>query len=67
MNGPGLLEHAAGLVERRRREYGEPVDRSSRSRALVAHARDQGESGASRALPHRLEARPARPRSEAPG
>jgi hypothetical protein len=26
MNGPGLLEHAAGLVNRRRREYGEPVD-----------------------------------------
>jgi hypothetical protein len=26
MNGPDLLEHAAGLVNRRRREYGEPVD-----------------------------------------
>ena len=26
MNGPELLEHAAGLVNRRRREYGEPVD-----------------------------------------
>jgi hypothetical protein len=26
MNGPGLLEHAAGLVNRRRREYGELVD-----------------------------------------
>ena len=26
MNGPELLEHAAGLVARRRREYGEPVD-----------------------------------------
>jgi hypothetical protein len=26
MNGPKLLEHAAGLVNRRRREYGEPVD-----------------------------------------
>jgi Domain of unknown function (DUF6378) len=26
MNGPELLEHAAGLVTRRRREYGEPVD-----------------------------------------
>ena len=26
MNGPELLEHAAGLVSRRRREYGEPVD-----------------------------------------
>jgi hypothetical protein len=25
MNGPDLLEHAAGLVNRRRREYGEPV------------------------------------------
>jgi hypothetical protein len=25
MNGPELLEHAAGLVTRRRREYGEPV------------------------------------------
>ena len=26
MNGPELLEHAAGLVNRRRREYGEPVE-----------------------------------------
>ena len=26
MNGPDLLEHAAGLVTRRRREYGEPID-----------------------------------------
>jgi Domain of unknown function (DUF6378) len=26
MNGPELLEHAAGLVARRRREYGEPID-----------------------------------------
>jgi Domain of unknown function (DUF6378) len=26
VNGPELLEHAAGLVNRRRREYGEPVD-----------------------------------------
>jgi Domain of unknown function (DUF6378) len=26
MNGPELLEHAAGLVDRRRREYGEPAD-----------------------------------------
>ena len=26
MNGPELLEHAAGLVARRRREYGEPAD-----------------------------------------
>jgi Domain of unknown function (DUF6378) len=26
MNGPELLEHAATLVNRRRREYGEPVD-----------------------------------------
>jgi hypothetical protein len=26
MNGPELLEHAAGLVNRRRREYGEPVN-----------------------------------------
>jgi Domain of unknown function (DUF6378) len=26
MNGPELLEHAAGLVNRRRCEYGEPVD-----------------------------------------
>jgi Domain of unknown function (DUF6378) len=26
MNGPELLEHAAGLVNRRRRDYGEPVD-----------------------------------------
>ena len=26
MNGPDLLEHAAGLVNRRRGEYGEPVD-----------------------------------------
>jgi hypothetical protein len=26
MNGPELLEHAAGLIARRRREYGEPVD-----------------------------------------
>ena len=26
MNGPELLEHAAGLINRRRREYGEPVD-----------------------------------------
>jgi Domain of unknown function (DUF6378) len=26
MNGPELLEQAAGLVNRRRREYGEPVD-----------------------------------------
>jgi len=26
MNGPELLEHAAGLVNRRRREYGEPND-----------------------------------------
>jgi hypothetical protein len=26
MNGPDLLEHAAGLVTRRRREYGEPVE-----------------------------------------
>jgi Domain of unknown function (DUF6378) len=26
MNAPELLEHAAGLVTRRRREYGEPVD-----------------------------------------
>ena len=26
MNGPQLLEHAAGLVNRRRREYGEPVE-----------------------------------------
>ena len=31
MNGPELLEHAAGLVTRRRREYGEPVDCSRRS------------------------------------
>jgi Domain of unknown function (DUF6378) len=26
MNGAELLEHAAGLVARRRREYSEPVD-----------------------------------------
>ena len=26
MNGVGLLEHAAGIVNRRRREYGEPVE-----------------------------------------
>jgi hypothetical protein len=26
MNGPDLLEHATDLVNRRRREYGEPVD-----------------------------------------
>ena len=26
MNGPELLEHAAGLVNRRRRDYGKPVD-----------------------------------------
>jgi hypothetical protein len=26
MNGPQLLEHAAGVVTRRRREYGEPVE-----------------------------------------
>ena len=26
MNGPQLLEHAAELISRRRREYGEPVD-----------------------------------------
>jgi hypothetical protein len=26
MNGPELLEQAACLVDRRRREYGEPVD-----------------------------------------
>jgi hypothetical protein len=26
MNGPELLEHAADLISRRRREYGEPVD-----------------------------------------
>ena len=26
MNGPQLLEHAAGIVTRRRREYGEPAD-----------------------------------------
>jgi Domain of unknown function (DUF6378) len=26
MNGPELLEHAAGLVNRRRREYGQPLD-----------------------------------------
>jgi Domain of unknown function (DUF6378) len=24
MNGPELLEHAAGVINRRRREYGEP-------------------------------------------
>ena len=26
MNGPELLEHAADVVTRRRREYGEPVE-----------------------------------------
>jgi hypothetical protein len=26
MNGPELLEHAASVVTRRRREYGEPVE-----------------------------------------
>jgi hypothetical protein len=26
MNGPELLDHAAGVVSRRRREYGEPVE-----------------------------------------
>jgi hypothetical protein len=26
MNGPELLEHAAGVVTRRRREYGEPIE-----------------------------------------
>jgi hypothetical protein len=26
MNGPDLLAHAAGLVSRRRREYGEPLE-----------------------------------------
>jgi hypothetical protein len=26
MNGPELLEHAAGVLSRRRREYGEPVE-----------------------------------------
>ena len=26
MNGEALLEHAAGVVTRRRREYGEPVE-----------------------------------------
>jgi Domain of unknown function (DUF6378) len=26
MNGPELLEHAAGIVARRRRDYGEPVE-----------------------------------------
>jgi hypothetical protein len=26
VNGPELLEHAGGVVNRRRREYGEPAD-----------------------------------------
>jgi hypothetical protein len=26
MNGPELLEHAAAVVTRRRREYGEPIE-----------------------------------------
>jgi Domain of unknown function (DUF6378) len=26
VNGPELLEHAAGIVNRRRRDYGEPVE-----------------------------------------
>jgi hypothetical protein len=26
MNGPELFDHAAGVVTRRRREYGEPVE-----------------------------------------
>ena len=26
MNGPQLLEHTAGVVNRRRREYGEPAE-----------------------------------------
>jgi Domain of unknown function (DUF6378) len=26
MNGPELLEHASGIVNRRRRDYGEPVE-----------------------------------------
>ena len=67
MNGPELLEHAAGLVNRRRREYGEPVDLFEQvAAALVADARHQGQPGAGRALPDRPEARPARPRSQAP-
>jgi hypothetical protein len=31
MNTDQLLEHAAGVVKRRRREYGEPADLSSTS------------------------------------
>ena len=50
MNGPELLEHAAGLVNRRRREYGEPVDLFEQvAAALVADARHQGQPGAGRA------------------
>ena len=42
MNGPELLEHAAGLVNRRRREYGEPVDVfETIAQALVLAARHQ--------------------------
>ena len=66
MNGPELLEHAAGIVNRRRREYGEPIDFSTRSRALVADAPQQGQPGAGGAVPDLPEARPARPRPEAP-
>jgi hypothetical protein len=51
VNGPELLEHAADLVNRRRREYGEPVDLFEHiAKALVAHAGHQGEPGTGRAL-----------------
>ena len=55
MNGPELLEHAADLVSRRRREYGEPVDVFEAGRAaLVAGLRHQGQPGAGRDRADRL-------------
>ena len=50
MNGPELLEHAAGLVNRRRREYGEPVDVfEAVAKRWSLGVRDQGTARSGRA------------------
>ena len=67
MNGAMLLQHAAGVVDKRRADYGEPEDLFEHIAARwVAGARDPGHRRPGRGLLDGPQDGPARPRPEAP-
>jgi hypothetical protein len=64
MNGPMLLQHAAGVIEHRERSYGPPsesFDAIAARWSLVLGISVSPAAG--RAVPDRSEAGPAQPRS----